>query len=255
MRSKMCVAVLLLLVISGYVGVTGQPPATAVPSRVAGGQMALVPAETAATAHPPTASPDPMSTSAPTDTFAPTFTPLPTGTPGPLPTIPSTAMPTAGPALTATPEPTRPPTPVSGPIQPVAPARASDRVQLFIGGRVFLPLVQNAPAVPTAQNTPAPPPPPPAPAGEFQELVSLTSPTTPGANATITVRTLPGVRCSITVWYKSGPSRAQGLNPMTAGGDGVCSWTWKVGTNTTPGTWRIEVTTGNTAKNYDFVVQ
>ena len=88
-----------------------------------------------------------------------------------------------------------------------------------------------------------------------QELVSLTSPISPGADATITVRTTSGVSCSIVVNYKSGPSQAQGLDPKTAGSDGVCSWTWKVGTNTTPGTWSIVVTTGGIARMYTFVVQ
>lgn len=88
-----------------------------------------------------------------------------------------------------------------------------------------------------------------------QELVSLTSPIAHGANATIKVRTSPGTSCSITVYYKSGASEAQGLGPMIAGSDGLCSWTWKVGTRTTPGTWSIVVTTGTTTRDYPFVVQ
>ncbi len=43
------------------------------------------------------------------------------------------------------------------------------------------------------------------------------------------------------VIYKSGPSTAAGLGPKTAGGDGVVSWTWKVGTRTTTGTWPINI--------------
>lgn len=89
----------------------------------------------------------------------------------------------------------------------------------------------------------------------MQELVSLTSPVSLGANATITVRTISGVSCSIMVNYKSGPSQAQGLDPKTAGNDGICSWTWKVGTNTTPGMWSIVVTTGGIARVYAFVVK
>lgn len=88
-----------------------------------------------------------------------------------------------------------------------------------------------------------------------QELVNLTSPVAKGAQASITVRTSPGSSCSITVYYKSGASHAAGLEPETAGNDGLCSWTWKVGTNTTPGTWRIVVTTGATSLEYAFVVQ
>jgi len=88
-----------------------------------------------------------------------------------------------------------------------------------------------------------------------QELVSLTSPVNVGVRATITVRTVGGVLCSIVVNYKSGPSRAQGLGPKTSGADGICSWTWMVGTNTTPGTWSIVVTTGSNTKLYYFTVR
>ena len=47
--------------------------------------------------------------------------------------------------------------------------------------------------------------------------------------------------CHITVYYKSGPSEAQGLHPKQADGNGNCSWTWKVGTRTTPGNWLIVI--------------
>jgi len=42
--------------------------------------------------------------------------------------------------------------------------------------------------------------------------------------------------------YKSGPSHAAGLVPKVAAADGTVSWTWKVGTRTTPGAWPITVT-------------
>ena len=73
-------------------------------------------------------------------------------------------------------------------------------------------------------------------------LVSLTSPVSPGDDATITVQTAPGVLCLITVRYKSGPSKAEGLVPKTADSRGIVTWTWRVGTGTTPGRWPITVT-------------
>jgi len=81
------------------------------------------------------------------------------------------------------------------------------------------------------------------------QVVSITSPISPGANATLTVKTTPGAQCTITVNYKSGPSTASGLETKTADNLGNVSWTWKVGANTTPGTWTIVVTAtsqGNT---------
>ena len=63
-----------------------------------------------------------------------------------------------------------------------------------------------------------------------------------GSYATHTAHTSPGAYCTITVYYKSGPSTASGLGAKTADSDGNVSWTWKVGTRTTPGTYRIVVT-------------
>ncbi len=73
-------------------------------------------------------------------------------------------------------------------------------------------------------------------------LVSVTSPVGPGNDATITVQTVPSALCLITVRYKSGPSKAQGLVPKTADSRGIVAWTWRVGTRTTPGRWPIIVT-------------
>lgn len=75
-------------------------------------------------------------------------------------------------------------------------------------------------------------------------LVRVTSPISAGAYATLTAAVTPARRCSIAVYYKSGPSRAQGLYPKTPRG-GRVSWTWKVGTRTTPGRWRIVVSCGS----------
>jgi hypothetical protein len=73
-------------------------------------------------------------------------------------------------------------------------------------------------------------------------LISVTSPAAPFTDATLTVSTAPGANCSIVVHYKSGPSRAKGLVPKMVGGSGRLSWTWRVGSNTTPGRWPIVVT-------------
>lgn len=74
------------------------------------------------------------------------------------------------------------------------------------------------------------------------KIVSLTSPVSPGDDATITIQTGARADCLITVRYKSGPSKARGLVPKTADSQGRVSWTWRVGSRTTPGTWPIIVT-------------
>jgi hypothetical protein len=76
-------------------------------------------------------------------------------------------------------------------------------------------------------------------------LVRVTSPVSAGRYATLVARVAPSrVTCSITVYYKSGPSHAAGLyskRPIA----GRVSWTWKVGTRTTPGRWPIRVSCGS----------
>ncbi len=72
-------------------------------------------------------------------------------------------------------------------------------------------------------------------------LISVTSPAAPFTDATLTISTTPGANCSIDVRYKSGQSRAKGLIPKVASISGRVSWTWRVGSNTTPGRWPIVV--------------
>ena len=75
-------------------------------------------------------------------------------------------------------------------------------------------------------------------------LVRVTSPVSRGDYATLVARVIPSRLCTITVYYKSGPSTARGLYPKRPIG-GRVSWTWKVGTRTTPGRWPIRVSCGS----------
>jgi hypothetical protein len=83
----------------------------------------------------------------------------------------------------------------------------------------------------------------PAAAQARVKLISVST-SYPGDYATLTAAVSPARRCSIVVYYKSGPSRAQGLYAKTPRA-GRVSWTWKVGTNTTPGRWGITVSCGS----------
>jgi micrococcal nuclease len=82
----------------------------------------------------------------------------------------------------------------------------------------------------------------PASAAAGVRLVRVTSPISPGSFASLTVSVNRTATCSITVYYKSGPSHAAGLYPQR--GKRI-SWTWKVGTRTTPGRWPITVACGS----------
>lgn len=63
-----------------------------------------------------------------------------------------------------------------------------------------------------------------------------------GGKASVSARTSPSASCSILVTYKSGASKAKGLEPQSADGSGNVSWTWSVGSNSSAGTWPVDVT-------------
>jgi hypothetical protein len=76
-------------------------------------------------------------------------------------------------------------------------------------------------------------------------FVAVSSPVYRGGTASVTIQTAARTPCVITVFYRSGPSRAAGLVPKTADGRGRITWSWKVGTRTTPGRWPIRVECGD----------
>ena len=85
-----------------------------------------------------------------------------------------------------------------------------------------------------------------APAATSVRLVGIDpQPAYRGNPVTLTARVSPrNVICSMTVYYKSGPSHARGLKPRKRPVRGRISWTWLVGTRTTPGRWPIFVHCG-----------
>jgi len=88
-----------------------------------------------------------------------------------------------------------------------------------------------------------------ASAQELQvRLVNITSPATPGKNASITVQTAPGASCKITVQYASGPAKDRALGAKTADKKGNVKWTWRVGPKTKKGTWPVTVSCSQKGK-------
>jgi hypothetical protein len=82
----------------------------------------------------------------------------------------------------------------------------------------------------------------PASAAASVRLSHVTSPVSAGSYATLSVSVSRTATCSITVYYKSGPSHAAGLSPQR--GKRI-TWTWKVGSRTTAGRWPINVSCGS----------
>jgi hypothetical protein len=73
------------------------------------------------------------------------------------------------------------------------------------------------------------------------QIVSLSTPVSPGGSVTLVAHTTAGAACVINVYYKSVRSAAEGLNNKTAEASGSISWMWKVGNDMAPGTYRIEI--------------
>ena len=84
-----------------------------------------------------------------------------------------------------------------------------------------------------------------APAAASVRLVGISpQPAHRGNPVTLTAHVSSSrVTCSIVVYYKSGPSHAQGLYPKRPV-HGRVGWTWLVGTRTTSGPWPIVVSCG-----------
>ena len=72
--------------------------------------------------------------------------------------------------------------------------------------------------------------------------------------ATVEITGRPNTEYSIKVHYKSGPSKASGLEAKVSDANGYVTWTWRVGSNTAPGTYRIEISDGEESITLYFTV-
>ena len=73
------------------------------------------------------------------------------------------------------------------------------------------------------------------------ELIALTSPVSRSSTANLTIQSAPGATCTIQVRYRSGPSKAKGLEPGVADESGRVTWKWLVARYTTLGDWPIDI--------------
>lgn len=65
-----------------------------------------------------------------------------------------------------------------------------------------------------------------------------------GETAALTIKGKPNTQYSIEVYYSTKASEAKGLESKASDSTGSVTWTWKVGTNTTPGKHQIKVVGG-----------
>lgn len=64
----------------------------------------------------------------------------------------------------------------------------------------------------------------------------------------------PNTLYSITVYVKSGASRAKGLEPKTSDETGYVSWSWWVGENSTPGTYKIVIVSDQMQQILEYTI-
>lgn len=76
----------------------------------------------------------------------------------------------------------------------------------------------------------------------------------PGEDTRLTMIGTPGVQYNISVYYSSGASKAKGLEPKTADENGSVSWTWKVGSSTKLGQYKI-VVSGDKTEEFILTVR
>lgn len=79
-----------------------------------------------------------------------------------------------------------------------------------------------------------------APVGASIQM--LTSPITPGSNASVSVKTNAESKCTITVEYNKVASTDSGLKPRLADDFGMVSWAWTVEESVPLGKWPVTVT-------------
>ena len=112
------------------------------------------------------------------------------------------------------------------------------------------------PVEPVVVTEPAPfiKPPKVAPnARESASVQMVSSPVVRGSAASITVKTNPTSKCTITVMYGNKAAADSGLTPKQADEYGMVSWTWLVEKSVPVGSWPVTVTC--TYNNHSAVVQ
>lgn len=111
------------------------------------------------------------------------------------------------------------------------------------------------PKEPATQPTTQPPTEPATqPANEGITFVSWPQTISRNETGTVTIKGKPNTSYTITVYYKSGPSTADGLEAKTSDGNGYVTWNWKIGGRTSFGTFKIVVSGGGDSQSVTFSI-
>ena len=173
-----------------------------------------------------------------------TSTPVPTFTTEP--TIKPTVVVTSIPVSTKTPKPTISPTFTIAPTL-AQPTETVPIPTIALPTNTQPPETVPIPTIALPTNTQ-----PPAPAFT---LLTITSPVQVGGNATVEIQTTPGVSCHLRYITPIGnESEAEGLGYTTADANGICSWTWKIGSSTKPGTGSVVIRVNEFTQSFDIEI-
>jgi hypothetical protein len=95
----------------------------------------------------------------------------------------------------------------------------------------------------TEDSSPLPKPVKPGPNAPVGVAINaLTTPVAIGTNASASIATTAGSKCTIVVTYANGISTDSGLAPKQADDYGSVTWTWTIGASVAPGTGTVKVT-------------
>ncbi|HEY8636691.1 MAG TPA: DUF4236 domain-containing protein [Candidatus Limnocylindrales bacterium] len=145
---------------------------------------------------------------------------------------------------TADPAPTSPPAALglAGQASPFNSTLAPAPTALASPSTTSAPATKKPTVTPKPTSKPRPKPTPmPTTSKLAVKVTALTASVPRNSTAMVSIKTSAGARCSIVVKYESGPSTAAGLVDKTANSTGAISWSWKVGSRTTRGTWPISI--------------
>jgi hypothetical protein len=142
------------------------------------------------------------------------------------------------------------PTLLAAPSRTMAPAYTATETPVALPSETAPAVSDTATEPPPVENTATAP----APAGIT--LLSLTTPISPGQNATLVVQVGAGATCFLSYVTPAGTdSTAKGLGNTVADGNGHCAWTWKIGSSTRSGTGQLSVSSNGQSARYDIVIQ
>lgn len=106
----------------------------------------------------------------------------------------------------------------------------------------------------TQPTTQPPTEPATQPANEGITFVAWPQTISRNETGTVTIKGKPNTSYTITVYYKSGSSSADGLGTKTSDGNGYVTWNWKIGGRTSFGTFKIVVSGGGDSQSVTFSV-